>query len=60
MIEACGAEHIILDSDMGQNGNGSPVEGMYNFINLLMNEFGITEEQINTMAKKNPAKLLNL
>lgn len=60
MIEACGVEHIILDSDMGQNGNGSPVEGMYNFINLLMNEFGITEEQINIMTKKNPAKLLNL
>jgi hypothetical protein len=60
MIDACGAENIILDSDMGQNGNGSPVEGMYNFIQLLMDKFGITEEQINIMAKKNPAKLLNI
>jgi hypothetical protein len=60
MIDSCGAESIILDSDMGQAGNGSPVEGMYNFINLLMNEYGITDEQINIMAKKNPAKLLNL
>lgn len=60
MIDACGVENIILDSDMGQNGNGSPVEGMYNFINLLMSNFGITEEQINIMTKKNPAKLLKI
>ena len=60
MIDACGVENIILDTDMGQYGNGSPVEGMYNFINLLEREFGITEEEINIMAKKNPAKLLNV
>jgi len=60
MIDACGVENIILDSDMGQIDNGSPVEGMYNFINLLEREFGITEEEINIMAKRNPAKLLNL
>jgi hypothetical protein len=60
MIDAIGVEHIILDSDMGQKGNGSPVEGMYNYINFLEKEYGITEEQINIMAKKNPAKLFNL
>lgn len=60
MIDACGADRIILDSDMGQNGNGCPVEGMFNFISLLVEEYGVTEEQINIMAKKNPAKLLNL
>ncbi|MPM50440.1 hypothetical protein SDC9_97179 [bioreactor metagenome] len=60
MIDACGVENIILDTDMGQYGNGSPVEGMFNFINLLEREFGITEEEINIMAKKNPAKLLNI
>lgn len=60
IIDTCGVENIILDTDMGQSGNGSPVEGMYNFINLLEREFGITEEEINIMAKKNPAKLLNL
>jgi hypothetical protein len=60
MIDAIGVERIILDSDMGQKGNGSPVEGMYNYINFLEKEYGITEEQINIMAKKNPAKLLNL
>lgn len=60
MIEACGVDHIILDSDLGQINNGSPVEGMYNFITFLMSEFGITEDEINTMTKINPAKLLHL
>lgn len=60
MIDACGADHIILDSDLGQKGNGSPVEGMYQFITLLSEQFDITETQINTMAKSNPKKLLNL
>jgi len=60
MIDACGIDHIILDTDLGQKGNGSPVEGMYNFINMLEKEFGITEEQINIMTKQNPVKLFNL
>ncbi|WMJ76953.1 MULTISPECIES: DUF6282 family protein [unclassified Sedimentibacter] len=60
MIDICGAEHIILDSDLGQYGNTMPVEGMYNFINLLMDKYGVTEEQINLMTKHNPAILLNL
>lgn len=60
MIDAIGVDRIILDSDMGQKGVGSPVEGLYNYINFLEKEFGITEEQINIMAKKNPAKLLKL
>lgn len=60
MIDILGTEHIIFDTDLGQVNNGSPVEGMFNFINLLEREFGITEEQINIMAKKNPVKLFNL
>lgn len=60
MIDACGVDRIILDSDLGQKGNGSPVEGMYQFITLLADQFGITEEEINIMAKSNPKKLLNL
>lgn len=60
MIEILGADHIILDTDLGQANNGSPVEGMFNYINLLEREFGITEEQIYIMAKKNPVKLFNL
>ena len=60
IIKACEPHHIILDSDLGQNGNGSPVEGMYQFICLLMERFGITEEQINLMGKTNPTLLFKL
>lgn len=60
IIDTVGVERIILDTDLGQANNGSPIEGMFNYINLLEREFGITEEQINIMAKKNPIELFNL
>ncbi len=60
MLKAVPLSQMVLDSDMGQNGNGSPVEGMYRFIQLLMNKFGLTEEDIDLIAKKNPAKLMGL
>ncbi|SMC54257.1 DUF6282 family protein [Papillibacter cinnamivorans] len=60
MLKAVPLERLILDSDMGQSGNGSPVEGMYNFILLLMNKFGLSEKDINLIAKTNPASLLGV
>ena len=45
---------------MGQNGNGSPVEGMYRFIRVLMDKFGLSEDDIDLIAKKNPATLLGV
>ena len=60
MLKAVPLEQMILDSDMGQNGNGSPVDGMYRFIRLLMDKFGLSEEDINLIAKTNPAKLLGV
>jgi len=59
MIDACGVDSIIIDTDYGQAANGSPVEGMYNFVNALEKQFGITEEEINIMTKKNPKKLFH-
>lgn len=60
MLKAVPLERLILDSDMGQKGNGSPVEGMYGFIKLLMNKFGLSEADIDLIAKKNPATLLGV
>ena len=54
------AEQIVIDSDYGQNGNGSPVEGLFTFIKVLMNDLKVSEGQINMMAKETPAKLLGL
>lgn len=60
VLENVPIEQIVLDSDYGQNKNGSPVEGLYKFIQILMNELNVTEEQINIMAKETPAKLLGI
>ena len=60
MLKAVPLERMILDSDLGQRGNGSPVEGMYRFIRLLMDKFGLSEADIDLIAKKNPAALLGV
>ncbi|WMM26091.1 DUF6282 family protein [Tissierella sp. MB52-C2] len=60
IMDIVGVDRIIMDTDLGQVNNGSPVEGMFNYINLLEREFGVTEEEINTMTKVNPVKLFNL
>jgi hypothetical protein len=62
MVEAIkyiGAEHCIISTDLGQYYNPPPAEGMRMFIGLLLKN-GITEQEIELMAKKNPAKLLGL
>ena len=51
---------IVLDSDLGQAANVAPVEGMYQFICKLVDEFGVTEDEINLWGKKIPAYLMGL
>lgn len=58
-IRTVGAEHCIMSSDLGQDANPSAAEGMRMFIALLLQN-GITEHEIELMAKLNPAKLLDL
>ncbi len=58
-IKALGAENNIISTDLGQYQNSTPADGMKAFILALM-EKGITQEQIDIMARKNPAKLLGL
>ena len=60
VMENVALDHILLDSDYGQNGNGSVAEGLGKFIERLMNEASVSEQQINIMLKENPAKLLGL
>jgi hypothetical protein len=59
VIKTVGAEHCILSTDLGQYENPPPGEGMRMFIALLLRN-GITEREIELMAKLNPAKLLDL
>lgn len=60
VLENVPADRVILDSDFGQKGNGSPVAGLYTFIETLMKDYGVSEAQINKMLKETPAKLLGL
>jgi hypothetical protein len=58
-IRTVGAEHSIINTDLGEYDNPPVSEGMRMFISLLLQN-GITEHEIELMAKLNPAKLLDL
>jgi predicted metal-dependent TIM-barrel fold hydrolase len=58
-VQALGPEHCILSTDFGQITSPPPVEGLRMYIEL-MRGFGITEDEIHTMVKENPARLLGL
>jgi hypothetical protein len=58
-IRFVGAEHCILSSDMGQPGNPLHPDGLIALFDGLKKE-GITQIEIDRMAKENPARLLGL
>ncbi|HEX3359320.1 MAG TPA: DUF6282 family protein [Tepidisphaeraceae bacterium] len=59
VIKMLGAEHVIISSDMGQMRNPPHVKAMRDFILALKTE-GLSDEQIDLVARKNPARLLGL
>jgi hypothetical protein len=58
-INILGAENCILSSDTGQSMNPTPADALRDFIIQLMHK-GITQDQIDSMTRKNPARLLGL
>jgi hypothetical protein len=58
-IKEVGAQNTVIATDLGQYMSPTPADGMKEFILGLMSK-GITQEQINWVAKKNPARLLGL
>ena len=58
-ISEIGAEHFLVSSDLGQAGNPNHADGLRTFIRALHSE-GITEREIDLMARRNPARLLGL
>jgi predicted metal-dependent TIM-barrel fold hydrolase len=58
-IKAVGADNCIISTDLGQYLNPTPADGLKEFI-LELKKKGITDDQINWMARKNPARLLGL
>jgi len=58
-IKRVGADKCIMVTDLGQIANAHPIEGMRQFIYMMM-AFGISRSEIDKMTKDNPAKLLGL
>ena len=58
-IRTVGPEHCILSSDLGQEGNPVPPDGFGDFL-VAMRAKGFSQQEIDTMAKTNPARLLGL
>jgi hypothetical protein len=53
-------EKFVLDSDMGQANLESSIDGLYKFIEILMQEFKLTEQQIDLIGKEIPSKLMGI
>ena len=58
-IREVGAEHYLITSDFGQRGNPTHVEGLRAFISALQ-DAGVSAEEIDLLARTNPARLLGL
>jgi hypothetical protein len=58
-IRAVGIEHAILSSDLGQGGNPLPADGYATYMEALRKK-GFTDQELDRMAKENPARLLGL
>ncbi len=58
-IKKVGPRFCILSTDLGQRGNALPPDGFAAFMRALL-ERGISRQDIDVMAKQNPARLLGL
>ena len=58
-IRSVGIDHAILSSDLGQGGNPLPADGFATYMEALRKK-GFTDQELDAMAKQNPARLLGL
>jgi hypothetical protein len=58
-IRKIGPEFCILSSDLGQQGNALPPDGFGAFL-MALGAKGFTAQEVDRMAKQNPARLLGL
>lgn len=59
-MKTIGCEHFIVATDSGQTQNPFWYESLTEYINYLYDVGGFTEEQVNTMTKINPGKMLGI
>ena len=58
-IRDLGAEAFFMSSDLGQEGNPVHADGLRAYVRAML-DAGITEGEIDTMIRRNPARLLGL
>lgn len=58
-IRELGVDHVIVSSDVGAAGKPLPVPGFATFLEALRKK-GFTDQELDRMAKRNPATLLGL
>ena len=58
-IQEIGAEHFLMSSDLGQATSPSHVDGLRAYVTVFRNA-GLTDDQIDLMLRRNPARLLGL
>ena len=58
-IREIGAEHFVMSSDLGQAGNPVHPDGWRAYIRAFI-EAGVSRDDIDMMARRNPARLLGL
>jgi len=59
VIKSIGAEHFLIASDLGQYLNPLHTDGMKAFV-IGLHEQGLSDEEIDVVARQNPARLLGL
>lgn len=58
-VKELGAGGLVLSTDLGQHGNMNPIDGIETMIGALK-AAGVSEADLDTMLRKNPARLLGL
>ncbi|MBI2869360.1 MAG: hypothetical protein HYX96_06000 [Chloroflexi bacterium] len=58
-VKAVGPERCVISTDLGQEQNPPPVEGMRMFLSILLQR-GFAPRDIELMCKVNPARLLDM
>ena len=58
-IKAVGPDNVIIGSDLGQWGRAIPTDG-YKLVIPRLKKAGFTQEQIDLMTKRNPARFIGL
>jgi uncharacterized protein DUF6282 len=59
LVEAVGADRVVISSDCGQIHNATPVEALRSFLNAVK-AVGVSEDDVHTMIRATPRVVLGL